>query len=167
MEKSDFQLDTHREEKRKISGRVKTLLGIAMFLTGFGALGEILGVFAQISEREWQEIGTVAFAWNVVFALCYIISLVGLIRIGLDLAEGNMFSRTLAGCVWIIGALVTAAAVIIPRLPDYQSSGYELFSHGRFVLIDGAILVPGLLLIILGTLIREGFRIQKEAEEIL
>ncbi len=167
MEKQDFQLDTHREEKPQPSGRTRVLLGTALFLTGFGALGGVITIFAQIHEKGWLEIGVVAFAWNVIFALCCVISLAGLVRIALDLGEGRVFSRTLAGCVWIIGSLVTAASVIIPRLPDYQSSGYEIFSRGSFVLIDGAILVPGLLLIILATLIREGFRMQKEAEEIL
>ena len=90
-----------------------------------------------------------------------------LIRIALDLGEGKVFSRTLTICVWLIGAVITAASMGIPRLPDYQSSGFEILSHGNFVLIDGAILIPGILLAILGSLIQEGFKLQKDEEEIL
>ena len=49
----------------------------------------------------------------------------------------------------------------------YQSSGYEFLSRGSFVLIDAAIFIPGLLFVILGNIIMEGFSMQKEMDEIL
>lgn len=167
MERHEFRMDTRGVDRRNVSGRVKVLLGISLFLTGFGALGETMMIVFQIREKMWKEIGMVSLCWNLVFALILIISLVGLIRIALDLGEGKVFSRTLTVCVWLIGTVITAASMGIPRLPDYQSSGFEILSHGNFVLIDGAILIPGILLVILGSLIQEGFKLQKDEEEIL
>lgn len=117
--------------------------------------------------RSMGRDGNGSLLLECTFALILIISLVGLIRIASGLGEGKVFSRTLTVCVWLIGAVITAASVGIPRLPDYQSSGFEILSHGNFVLIDGTILVPGILLVILGSLIQEGFKLQKDEEEIL
>ena len=167
MERHEFRMDTRGVDRHNVSRRVKVLLGISLFLTGFGALGGTMSIVSRIREEAWEEMGAVAFCWNVLFALILIISLVGLIRIALDLGEGKVFSRTLTICVWLIGAVITAASMGIPRLPDYQSSGFEILSHGNFVLIDGAILIPGILLVILGSLIQEGFKLQKDEEEIL
>ena len=85
----------------------------------------------------------------------------GLICIAKDLHAGRMFSGTLARCVLLLGVIYTAASVWIPRLSGYHSSGYEILSSDAFVLIDGTILLPGLLLLVLGSLIREGARMLK------
>lgn len=42
-----------------------------------------------------------------------------------------------------------------------------MFLCGDFVLIDGKMLVPGILLIVLGNLVMAGFDMQKEMDEIL
>ena len=67
----------------------------------------------------------------------------------------------------MIGILLLTASFVIPRLEGYQSSGYEFLSRGSFVLIDAAIFIPGLLFVILGNIIMEGFSMQKEMDEIM
>ena len=67
----------------------------------------------------------------------------------------------------MIGILLLTASFVIPRLEGDQSSGYEFLSRGSFVLIDAAIFIPGLLFVILGNIIMEGFSMQKEMDEIL
>lgn len=59
------------------------------------------------------------------------------------------------------------AALLLPRLQGYESSGFEILHFGDVTLIDGFILLPGLLLLILSSLIESGFTMQKEMDEIL
>ena len=83
------------------------------------------------------------------------------------LVDEKPFSKTLTWCIRIMGVMFMASAVIFPRLSGFQSSGFDIFASGDFVLIDGKMLVPGILLIVLGNLVMAGFDMQKEMDEIL
>ena len=158
---NDFAVDTQKEGRKRTPRRLKVLLGLSLVVTGFAALGCLWSLPWMIKAREWEEAGAVAFAGRILFVFTI------LICIAKDLHAGKMFSGTLARCVLLLGVIYTAASVWIPRLSGYHSSGYEILSSDAFVLIDGTILLPGLLLLVLGSLIREGARMQKEQEEIL
>ena len=86
---------------------------------------------------------------------------------GCLLYTSKPFSGTLTWCIRIIGALFVLASLVIPRLDGYQPSDFRILSSGDFVLIDGSILIFGLLLIILGNIVMAGFSMQKEMNEIL
>ena len=164
---NDFAVDTQKEGRKRTPRRLKVLLGLSLVVTGFAALGCLWSLPWMIKAREWEEAGAVAFAGRILFVFTILISFAGLICIAKDLHAGRMFSGTLVRCVLLLGVIYTAASVWIPRLSGYHSSGYEILSSDAFVLIDGTILLPGLLLLVLGSLIREGARMQKEQEEIL
>lgn len=164
MKDNDFRTDTNYVIKKKFSEKVGFLLIIAIFLTGFASIGGIWSIISIVRDGAWNELGTNAFAWRSLMFLCMFCAFIALIKIAID---EKPFSQTLSICFWIIGGLVTVASFMFPRLSGYQSSGFELFSSKNFVLIDGMILVVGILFIILGSLIKDGFEIQKEMEEIL
>ena len=67
----------------------------------------------------------------------------------------------------MIGWLFLASSVLFPRLPGYHSSGIEIFSYGSVVLIDGINLTRGMLIIIVGCLIHDRLRVQKDLDEVL
>lgn len=67
----------------------------------------------------------------------------------------------------MIGVLLMAAAFLLPRLEGYRPSGFDIISSGDFVLIDGIEFLPGMLLIILSSMIKAGFAMQREIDEIL
>lgn len=164
---NDFAVDTQKEGRKRTPRRLKVLLGLSLVVTGVAALDCLWSLPWMIKAREWEEAGAVAFAGRILFVFTILISFAGLICIAKDLNAGKMFSGTLARCVLLLGVIYTAASVWVPRLSGYHSSGYEILSSDAFVLIDGTILLPGLLLLVLGSLIREGARMQKEQEEIL
>lgn len=79
------------------------------------------------------------------------------------------FSRTLVRGVTVIGLFYVLFAVLLPRLPDYVYKGAGigiLVLQGR-PLLDGAYLLPGLLFFLLGAILRAGFTMQRELDEIL
>ena len=54
-----------------------------------------------------------------------------------------------------------------PRLSGYRDSGFEIMHFGSVTLIDGSILMIGVLLLIFAGIIKEGFSMQKELDEVL
>lgn len=164
MKDNDFRTDTDHVIRKKFSEKVNSLLTISIFLTGFCSIGGIWFFIRAVRDSSWNESGINAFAWRSLMFLCMFCAFIALVKIAID---EKPFSKTLSVCLWSIGTLVIAASVLFPRLPGYQSSGFELFSSKNFVLIDGMILVTGILFIILGSLIKAGFEMQKEMEEIL
>lgn len=164
MPENNFKTNITKDNKKQFSSRFATLLGISIFLTGFLSIMGVYYIFHGIIVQEWTLSGFQDFAWRTLLFSSSIISFIGLVEIAVN---EKPFSKILTFCVKLIGGLFTASAFLIPRLPGYSSSGFEIFSCGSFVLIDGAILIPGLLLIILGGLISEGFHMQKEIDEII
>lgn len=128
------------------------------------ALGSITFFIIGIQESIWREIGMAAFVWRTFIEVITLIIFFSLIML---IINKRPFSKNLTWSIRIIGILFAIAAFVIPRLQGYESSGIEIFASGSFVLIDGAILIPGLLLIILGNIIMAGFDMQKEIDEIL
>lgn len=164
MKENDFRTNTDDRSRKIFSEKLTGLLTISVFLTGLCSLGGIWFFVAAFRQSLWNEIGINAFAWKSLMFFCVFCAFIALVKISID---EKPFSKILSVCLWLIGGMFIAASVLFPRLPEYQSSGFELFSGKNFVLIDGMILVPGILFLILGSLIKEGFEMQKEMEEIL
>lgn len=164
MSKNIFQTDTQKTAKRKFLEKTGGIFVLSIFLTGLYCVS---GFFfftglLQADRREMMKAADIAWKCFSYFdAACIFISL---IKIALD---EKPFSKTLVYCIRVLGVLGLIASVLIPRLSGYRSSGFELFASGRFVLIDGMLLLPALLLLILSYLIKEGFQMQKEMDEIL
>ncbi|MBQ2802005.1 MAG: DUF2975 domain-containing protein [Lachnospiraceae bacterium] len=93
--------------------------------------------------------------------ICIFISLIKI------LIDESPFSKTLSYCMRIVSVLYLAGAVLFPRLSGYEPSRLRIFSSADFVLIDGAVLMFGAILYILSMLIEEGFKLQKELDEVL
>lgn len=81
--------------------------------------------------------------------------------------DRTYFSKLLVRCVRIIGGMITASSFILPRLSGYRDSGFEIMHFGSVTLIDGSILMIGVLLLIFAGIIKEGFSMQKELDEVL
>lgn len=166
MSGNDFQTDIREREKIHFSSSLGTLLTVSIFLTGLFSISGIYFIGRGIYRQLWKSMGLTAFSWKVLIYICVLCCFVSLIKIAVD---EKPFSGILSICVRAIGILIVAASVIFPRFSDYQSSGFEIFSipDKNFVLIDGTILLVGILFCILAALIKEGFRMQTEIDEIL
>lgn len=164
MKENDFNLDTTVREKQVFLKKIRIVFTAALFLTGvLSFLGLMMSAWG-IKNRIWLQMGLADFVWNMVLTAVMILVFVSLVKIA---ADEQPFSRTLTWSIRMIGILLLTASFVIPRLEGYQSSGYEFLSRGSFVLIDAAIFIPGLLFVILGNIIMEGFSMQKEMDEIL
>ena len=164
MLKNDFVTDTAKTPKKEFLNRMSGIFTCAVFLTGICSIAGIWFLGYGVIHREWNEMGVVPFAWKTLMYLICMIAFVSLVKIAID---EKPFSRTLTWCIRIIGILLLTASVLFPRLPGYHSSGFEIFASQHFTLIDGAILLPGILFLIFSALIEEGFRMQKEIDEVL
>lgn len=164
MKENDFKTDTDQVTRNAFPDKVGFLLTISIFLTGFCSIGGIWFFISAVRNRSWNSMGANAFAWKSLMFLCVFCVFIAVVKIAID---EKPFSKTLSVCLRLIGGLFAAASILFPHFSGYQSSGFELFSSKSFVLIDGMILIPGILFLILGSLIQAGFEMQKEIEEIL
>ena len=82
--------------------------------------------------------------------------------------DRTYFSKLLVRCVRIIGGYGHGIGLLYcPRLSGYRDSGFEIMHFGSVTLIDGSILMIGVLLLIFAGIIKEGFSMQKELDEVL
>lgn len=164
MDDNTFRTDTNKKTDLKMSAKTGTILSITIFLTGFLSIGSIYFFVQSLMQQSWLQMGAKMYADHVLLGISVICAFIGLLAIAI---KESFFTGILVGTVRIIGILFTLASFMIPRLPGYQSSGFDIFSSGNFVLIDAMYLLPGFMLLLLSSLIHEGFRMKKESEEIL
>lgn len=149
-----------------ISKRFKILLIVAIVLTGVTSAGDIFFVINGVITKIWLKTGIANFSHHILRVLIYLCCFVLLINMALD---KKPFSRVLITGSKLTGILFIIAGFLFPRLPNYSIPFpyMKIFSSGDFVLIDGAILVPGILLYLLGCILKEGFHMQDEVDTLL
>jgi len=159
MLKNNFITNTQKKNNPKFSGRFKLLLIIAIFYTGPPSIFSLIGFIFS----PWAEFGTASFSM-LVYLLCELCIFISLIRIFINKIP---FLKIVSQCIWVISILLLSSSLIITRLSDYQSRGFDILAEGGFVLIDGHLFLSGILAVILACLIKEGAKMQTELDEIL
>lgn len=160
---NDFSVDTSKQVQRDFMKKIKRPLNIALLLTGLQSICAILYIVGGVANSAWNDMGVANFVMgfaNYLPIVCIFASLIMLV------ASEKPFTNTLTVCMRVIAALFLLESVVFPRLPGYQIS-FEILSVGEFTLLDGNRLTLGVVLYILSLIIREGFAMQKESEEIL
>lgn len=164
MENNTFKLDTEKSAKRSFLKRVNVAFSSAIVLTSIISVAHFIFLIRGISEQAWKELSVAGFVEMEFAYLSMFCIFISLIKI---LMDNKPFSKTLTYCIRIISVLYFVGAILFPRLSGYESSGFDILRAGDFVLIDGKVLLFGLLLYIFSVLIEEGFKMQKELDEIL
>ena len=150
--------------KKSFSRSFKFLLGLGIFLSGFVSVGWGYFIITGMVQQIWKEIGVCQYVrWGIHF-ICIICCFIFMIKIAIN---ERYFSKLLVQCIRIIGGLITVSAFLLPRLSGYTSSGFGIMQNGSFTLIDGNILTQGILLLIFAGIIKEGFFMQNELDEVL
>lgn len=164
---NDFSTNTSKatgKSFREVVG--KPLFGVSLLLTGLAGVGGLISCIPATLRGAWERLGPTEYLRSVLPVLVYLTAFV--ILLVMNVSE-RPFSRTLVRGVTVIGLLYVLFAVLLPRLPDYVYNGAGigiLVLQGR-PLLDGAYLLPGLLFFLLGAILRAGFTMQRELDEIL
>lgn len=164
MSNNDFNMDTALQGKKAYLKKIKVILALAIFLTGVFSLSGVVFLVIGIVDSIWKDIGMAVFMQKSIIYLSVMCIFVALLKMIFD---SKPFSKTLTICIKTIGVIFTVSALLIPQFSGYVSSGFEIFSCGSFVLLDGTLLTFGLLLIILSALIKIAFEMQTEMDEVL
>lgn len=164
MGNNNFKMDTGKSYKKNFLDKTRVPFNLALFLTGVGSINGILFIVKGIMDRIWLEMGMAGYAKQVLLYLSIMCISFSLVKM---LVDEKPFSMTLTYCMRIIAVLFMIGSVVLPRLQGYRSSGFEFFSNGEFVLIDAAVLMPGVILYVFSVLVYEGFAMQKEIDEML
>lgn len=164
MDDNIYTTDTEVKPQRSFSRGFRALLGAGIFLTGFTSVSAVAFVGWGISDQIWREMGACQIARMVVLYGCILCCFVFLVIIEIN---KTFFSKHLVRCIRIIGGIVTTASFVLPCLSGYEDSGFTIIGYGSFTLIDGWILMIGVLLLIFAGIIKEGFSMQKELDEVL
>lgn len=164
MSENVFTTNTEPRKKSAFSRGFKFSLGLGVFLTGFVSLPGMVYVIWGIAEQKWKEMGVSGFAQQTMMYICILCCFICMVAIS---KSKRMYSRSVVLCVRTIGWLITVSAFLLPRLPDYKSSGFEIVQYHAFTLIDGGKLMVGIIFLVFARIIKEGFSMQKELDEIL
>lgn len=164
MEHNDFQTNTTAKQPTHFPKHFRMTLYLSILLTGIVSIGGISFFFHELTPNAFESVGYVRFTWHIIFYLCNLCTFILLLQI---LCTKKPFNKTIVSCIKIISYIFLLASFLIPRLPDYTSSGLEIFAIGDFVTIDGNILIIGLIIYIFSYLIEEGFKMQNEIDEIM
>lgn len=159
---NDFKMDTNPTVKKEFIKKIEVIYILAIFLTGVVSLAGVLYIFGGIINSVWVEIGIANYLYNIINYGLYFILFITLIT---TMINKQPFSRMMVFCFKLIGTIYIICSFVYPRLPGYKSSGFELFSSGSFVLMDGNIVLKGLLFIILASILLAGFNMQKDSDE--
>lgn len=164
MSENVFATNTEPRKKLKFSRGFKFSLGLGIFLTGLVSLSGMFYIISGIEEQNWKEIGVFCFVQQTMVYVCILCCFICMVTIS---KSKKMYSRSVFLCVRTIGWLIIAAAFLLPRLPDYKSSGFEIVQYHTFTLIDGGKLMVGIIFLVFARIIKEGFFMQKELDEVL
>lgn len=154
MEKNDFEMDTLKERKRDFFKGIRGWMSLGIFLTGLLTFGGGDRYYSPGNSNGNRETSDGSFRNRILYILIVLIAFILLVK---TMVDEQPFSTTLTRGFSFIGILFMLVSVLIPRMGGYRSSGIELCSYGFFVLCDGVYLIPGILLIVLGRIIRAGF----------
>ncbi|MDD2979606.1 MAG: DUF2975 domain-containing protein [Hespellia sp.] len=164
MDENIFTTDVEAKPKKSFSGGFKFLLGLGIFLTGLMNLVGIQFIVLGVIEQVWREMGMFEYVRQGILYLCLMCCFAFMVKIAVN---ERPFSNLLVRCVRIIGCLITISAFLLPRLSGYEDSGFVIMQFGSFTLIDGNMLMFGTLLLIFAGIIKEGFSMQNELDEVL
>lgn len=161
----DYRVDTRPvvTAKKAFLKRVRVPFLLALLLTGVVCLGTLRFYLFGTLPKPMNDIHRIALIRGVVYSASMLCAFVSLIKIAVD---SRPFSRTLTVCMYIIAALHLAASGILPRFPGYKTD-FQIFGNSQWTLLDGRLFTMGILLWLLAAVIREGFSLQQESEEIL
>ena len=164
---NDFSTNTSRNTGKSFRDAVgKPLLYVSLLLTGIVGVGGLISCVPATLHGAWEKLGPTECQRSLLPVLVYLAAFVILL---LMIRSERPFSKTLVGGVAGIGCLYALYSFVLPRLPDYS---YNENALGILVLagrplLDGTYLLPGLLFFLLSAILRAGFTLQQEQDEIL
>lgn len=160
MLKNNFKMGMTKNETNEFSNRFRVILSIALCLTGLFCFSGVIFLL----NGKWSDLSAISLAWKVLIYICMLCCFLSLIKIALD---EKSFSKILSFCIRLIGLLLIIASFVFPRLNGYQFSGFAIMKYKDFVLIDGMILMIGLIILVFGFLLKDGYQMQSEIEGML
>lgn len=140
------------------------LLGVGIFLTGLVSIAGIYFIIAGAYMQVWKETGMCEYVQMAIFYICVLCCFFFMLKIKWS---QRFFSNLLVGCIQVIGALITGAAFLLPHLDGYRGTGFSIMRFSSFILLDGGFLLVGILFLIFARIIKEGFAMQQELDEVL
>lgn len=163
-EKTIYQMECRKRTTEKYSKRFKVLLGASVITGVLLSLAGAGAVFVDIVSQIWKTQGWYEISWEILIEVIMICSTVVLIKISLAEDE-RPFSK---GGIWgvrVIGISMVVCSFLFPILNGSSTFFVELKHWNLGVELE--LLLPGLLILVLGELLKAGVRMQGEIEEIL
>ncbi len=158
---NDVVLSCEGEKEIQFDRSFKITLGLSLGLTGIISLSGLAFFSYGIANRVWVEKGTSFFLNNSLFFVAFFLCFASLVNIA---RTRRPFSKILVLCTMSIGTIFVAASVIFPHISGYITSSFQIMSKGDKSLIDGMLLMIGVLCILFSRVIRYGFLYQNNTD---
>lgn len=156
--KKDLKAGNGKSVKKEFLEKIKVPFNLALLLTLFQSIAAVCSLIAGVINGSWRGEDASRFVSSAIFGFSVICIFVSMIKIIID---EKPFSNTLVMCLRIIAVVHVIGSVVLPVCPGYESA-FEFLA-----IFDGNVLSRGVWLYILSVMIKEGFSMQTELEEVL
>ena len=147
-----------------LTRKMRRILLISLIFTGGCSVSSLVEIVQDTLQGVWSYVGWAQYLYTMVF--CSVIILF-FFTILLLYWTHRSFADIFSKGILLIGAILTIAAFVIPRIPDYQPGMITICHYGNFVLADGLFLLIGIIFILLASILEVGYNLQNEADATL
>lgn len=144
-----------------LTRKMRKILLISLIFTGFGAIYALVEIVQDTLQGIWAYMGWAQYLYTMVF--CSVIILFFFTILFLYWTRRS-FADILFKGIRLIGVILTIAAFVIPRIPDYQPGAVTIICFGDFVLADGLFSLVGIVFILLASILEVGYTLQNEVD---
>lgn len=152
------------KSEQVLTRKMRRILLISLIFTGGCSVSSLVEIVQDTLQGVWSYIGWAQYLYTMVF--CSVIILF-FFTILLLYWTHRSFADIFSKGILLIGAILTTAAFVIPRIPDYQPGVITVCHYGNFVLADGTFLLIGIIFILLASILEVGYNLQNEADATL
>lgn len=149
------------DAEQVLTRKMRRILLISLLFTGGCSVSCLVEIVQDTLQGVWSYVGWAQYLHTMVF--CSVIILFFFTILFLYWTHRS-FADILFKGIRLIGVILTIAAFVIPRIPDYQPGAVTIICFGNFVLADGLFSLVGIVFILLSSILEVGYNLQNEVD---
>ncbi|MBE6120759.1 MAG: hypothetical protein E7189_10070 [Erysipelotrichaceae bacterium] len=150
-----------RDAEQVLTRKMRRILLISLIFTGFCAIYALVEIVQDTLQGIWAYMEWAQYLYTMVFCSAIILFFFTILFL---YWTHRSFADILFKGIRLIGVILTIAAFVIPRIPDYQPGAVTIICFGNFVLADGLFSLVGIVFILLSSILEVGYNLQNEVD---
>lgn len=149
------------DAEQVLTRKMRRILLISLLFTGGCSVSCLVEIVQDTLQGVWSYVGWAQYLYTMVFCSAIILFFFTILFL---YWTHRSFADILFKGIRLIGVILTIAAFVIPRIPDYQPGAVTIICFGNFVLADGLFSLVGIVFILLSSILEVGYNLQNEVD---